>query len=270
MSPMNNDEYAAIADLYDHITIYNDRFDVAFFVEAAKESRGPVLEIGCGTGRVLIPIAREGIDIVGLDPSPSMLAICRQRLEQESAEVRSHVELVEGDMRAFDLGRTFRLVTLPFRPFQHLLTLDDELTALATIRRCMTDDGRLILDLFNPDLAALALRWEGEEREEGAAFTTPDGRRVVRRFRIGSHDRFQQIMRLEIIHDVTHPDGREEQCVQPMALRYLFRFEAEHLLARAGFTVERLYAGYDKSEYGSSYPGELVFVARKARGSGWE
>ena len=69
----------------------------------------------------------------------------------------------------------------------------------------------------------------------------------------------------ELIYYVTHPDGREERLVHAFTMRYLFRFEAEHLLARAGFQIEHLYADYDKSAYGSKYPGELLFVARKVR-----
>src|ERR1044071_412931 len=112
------DESAAIAELYDHVGIYRDRPDVGFFVDAARDAGSPVLEIGSGTGRVLIPTARAGIDIVGLDSSPSMLAVCRGRLAQEPAAVRARIALVEADMRAFDLGRTFTLVTIPFRPFR--------------------------------------------------------------------------------------------------------------------------------------------------------
>ena len=67
------EEYAFVADLYDHVTAYRDRPDIAFYVEAARQSGGPVLEFGCGTGRVLIPTARAGMDIVGVDLSPHML-----------------------------------------------------------------------------------------------------------------------------------------------------------------------------------------------------
>jgi hypothetical protein len=79
-----------------------------------------------------------------------------------------------------------------------------------------------------------------------------------------SHDRFNQVIHVETIYYVKHPDGREERLVHGFPMRYLFRFEAEHLLARCGFEVEQLYADFDKSAYGSKYPGELIFVARKS------
>jgi SAM-dependent methyltransferase len=257
------DEYGFVADLYDHVVPYRDRQDVAFFVEAATRAGSPVLEIGCGTGRVLVPVARAGIEIVGLDASPGMLDVCRRRLGDEPAEVRARARLVQADMRTFDLGRAFTLVTVPFRPFQHLLSVGDQLACLRTIRRHLADDGALILDLFNPSLDALANPRLGEEVGDEPEFRMPDGRRVTRRHRTVAEDRFNQVNRYELVYYVTHPDGREERLVHGFSLRYLFRFEAEHLLARAGFEVERLYSGYDKREYGSHYPGELVFVARK-------
>jgi SAM-dependent methyltransferase len=257
------DEYQFIAELYDHVVPYRERRDVDFFVAAARESGGPVLEVGCGTGRILIPIARAGVDIVGLDLSSSMLAVCRRRLGDESEVVQSKAELVQTDMRGFDLNRRFALVTIPFRPFQHLLTVGDQLSCLHSIHRHLIDGGTLILDLFNPSFDYLANRPVGEEFGAEPEFSMADGRRVIRRHRTVAQDRFNQINDVEILYDVTHPDGREERLVQAVRMRYLFRFESEHLLARAGFAVEHLYADYDKSAYGSMYPGELIFVARK-------
>jgi SAM-dependent methyltransferase len=257
-------DYAFVADLYDHVTPYRDRADIEFYVDAARNAGGPVLEIGCGTGRVLIPTARAGIEIVGIDLSPHMLSVCRSRLEQESPEVQSRVQLIIGDMRDFDLGLTFRLATIPFRPFQHLTTVAEQLSCLASIRRHLTDNGLLILDAFNPSLDALVNQPIGEEIEMEPAFSTSDGRRVLRRHKTVSRDRFNQVNYHELIYYVTHPDGREERLVHSFAMRCLFRFELEHLLVRAGFAVEHLYAGFDLCEYGSSYPGELIFVARKA------
>ena len=259
------DEYGGIADLYDHVGLYADRPDVHFFVEAASAARSPVLEIGCGTGRVLIPIARAGLDIVGLDLSREMLAVCEQRLAAEAEDVRSRARLVEADMRAFDLGSRFTLAIIPFRPFQHLLTVEDQLSCLASVHRHLHDDGRLILDLFNPSLDMLVNRPVAQELDEEPPFVTPDGRRVVRRHKTLGHNRFTQVSDYELIYYVTHPDGRQERLVQAFSLRQTFRYEAEHLLVRAGFDVEHLYADYDKRPYGSKYPGELVFVARRSQ-----
>lgn len=256
-------DYGFVAEMYDYVAPYAARRDVNFYAEIARETGGPVLEIGCGTGRVLIPVARTGVEIVGLDLSPYMLATCRQRLAGEPDEVRARVTLVQKDMRQFDLGRTFRLVTTPFRPFQHLTTVDDQIACLRSIHRHLEPGGALILDLFNPSLPFLTDGSRFEEWDDGPPFTLPDGRRVQRRSRIVARDYYNQIQDVEMTYYVTHPDGREERLVHRFLMRYLFRFEAEHLLARVGFGVEVIYADFDRSLYGSVYPGELIIVARK-------
>ncbi len=123
----------------------------------------------------------------------------------------------------------------------------------------------MILDLFNPSLDLLVNAAVGEEFGDEPEFSMPDDRRVIRRHKTVASDRFSQVNQVELIYYVTHPDGREERLVHSFPMRYLFRFEAEHLLARCGFEVEHVYADYDKNSYGSKYPGELIFVAKHAR-----
>jgi SAM-dependent methyltransferase len=261
--PGGYDEHDFVAEFYDYVVPHSERQDVTFFVDMAKQVSASVLEIGCGTGRVLIPMAREGIEIVGLDLSSRMLDICHQKIEREREEVRSRIRLVQADMRDFDLGRRFSLVTTPFRPFQHLTKVEDQISCLRSIHRHLKDGGLLVLDLFNPSLHMLTqdnfLKEFGEEPE----FTMPDGRKILRKSRIVGRDPFQQVSDCELIYYVTHPDGRRERLVHEFKMRYLFRFEVEHLLARCGFQVEELYADYEKIPYGSKRVGELIFIARK-------
>jgi SAM-dependent methyltransferase len=256
-----HDPYSAFAEFYDHVVPYRTRRDVDFFVARASEADGPVLEIGCGTGRILIPAARAGAEVAGVDISPAMLAICREKLAREPDSVRQRVLLLENaDMRQLEIGRAFALITLPFRGFQHLLTPEDQLTALARINDHLRPDGRLIVDIFNPSLPALVD--ETSEGEEEPEFVMPDGRRVTRRMRVGAHDRFEQVLLVRQIYHIVHADGREEEMTDSFPMRYLFRYEAEHLLARAGFQLESVLADYDGRPYGSIYPGELVLIAR--------
>jgi SAM-dependent methyltransferase len=222
-----------------------------------------VLEAGCGTGRILIPTARAGVEITGLDASPAMLSVCRDRLEREPADVRARVTLVEADMRSFDIGGEFALATAPFRSFQHIVDTEEQVAALRSIHAHLVDGGMFILDLFNPDLKRLTDEAYLSYQEVEPEFTMPDGRKVVRVGRNLSRNLLDQTVEVEMAHHVTHPDGREETLTDHFRLRYFFRFEIEHLLARAGFAVERIYADYDKSPFGSKEPGELLFIARK-------
>lgn len=255
-----------VAESYDYVVPYSERDDVGRYVEWARACGSPVLELGCGTGRVLVPIARAGIEIVGLDLSSQMLAICRGKLAAEAPDVRARARLVEGDMTAFDLGCRFRLITTPFRPFQHILTVEGQLACLDCVHHHLEDGGLFVLDLFNPSLSMLAREGADQEFGEEPEFVMPDGRRVVRRVRLPRRDYFRQVNDVELIYYVTHPDGRRERIVDAFQMRYLFRFEVEHLLARAGFRVERIDADYRGNPYGSKYPGELVVHARKVLG----
>src|SRR6266508_3521831 len=141
--------YDAIPDfglLYDSVRLYAARQDVAFYVEEAARTGGPVLELGCGTGRILLPLARAGHTVHGLDSSRHMLARCREKVAAEPAPVRGRITLHEGDVRAFDLGQgaVFPLVIAPFRVFQHMITIDDQLACLAAVARHLAPGGRFI------------------------------------------------------------------------------------------------------------------------------
>lgn len=255
-------DFSLIAEAYD--TVYATRQDIDFFVEMAERCGGPVLEVGCGTGRVLIPTARAGHEIVGMDLSDQMLEICRRKIAAEPDEVRDRIALVRGDMREFDLGRHFALVTIPFRPFQHLITPEDQVSCLECIHRHLEPGGRLVLDLFNPSMPMLTDESKTREWANEPDMTLPDGTLLQRRIRIAGRDYFRQVQHCEIVYYTTTPDGHTDRRVHAFPMRYLFRWEAEHLLVRCGFEIEALYAGYDKSSYGTKDPGELIFVARRA------
>jgi SAM-dependent methyltransferase len=256
--------YEAFAAFYDWTPAYAARPDVAFYVAAADDSGGPVLELGCGTGRVLLPTARAGHEVVGLDSSAAMAAECRRKLAAETEAVRDRVTLVAGDMRAFDLERAFALVTIPFRPFQHLLTVADQLACLASIRRHLAPGGTLVFDVFNPSLTALTDPARLEPFPDGEPFELPDGRRVARYARFATRDLCTQVLGVELIHEVTAADGTIRRVVDALPMRYYFRFELEHLLSRAGFAVTACYGGFDRRPFAEPYPPELIVVAQAA------
>ena len=128
--------------------------DIPFYVERAKQTGGPVLEIGCGTGRVTLPIAREGIEIVGLDVAPSMLA----RLREKAAKEKLDIELIEADCRAFALDRQFALIICPFSAIQHLYDRASLEAFLDCVRIHLAARAPLIFDVFNPNVEILARR----------------------------------------------------------------------------------------------------------------
>lgn len=254
------DDYSASVEFYDAIPAYAEREDVDFYTTLAVESGGPVLELGCGTGRVLVPIARSGISITGLDSSGTMLEICRKKLHRNST---AQVELVLSDMREFDLCREFALVIAPFRSFQHLETAEDQLACLSSAVRHMRSGGNFVLDLFNPDMQRIMDISNREEYGSEEPFMMPDGRRVMRRFRTVSTDLPGQVMDCEIIYHIQYPDRTVERRVHSFRMRWLFRWEAEHLLERAGLRVVEVAGNCHGGRFGADWPGELFLRAVK-------
>ena len=262
-------EGTVIAEIYDkHSSEFYDhhakRGDVQFYADCAAESGGTALEIGCGTGRVLIPTAKRGVQITGIDNSGEMLKVCRDKLTNESADVRERVDLVCADMRSFDLGRKYSTVTIPFGPFNYLVSPEEQLQCLSCVRDHLTETGILVIDLWYPNLRDL---WKSENGavivDVKTPFTMEDGRRVTWGIRNVSVDYACQIIHEEMFYNVVYPDGKTACMVYPAPMRYFFRYEVEHLLARTGFKVKAVYADFDKNPFGSKYPSEMIFAAEK-------
>lgn len=264
MSTHLDTSYSLSAEFYDFISDYRVRPDVSFFVESATRSEGAVLELGCGTGRVLIPTARSGKKVVGLDGSRSMLQVCQQKLQREPVDVQANVELVHGDLRTFELSRQFGCILIPFRPFQHLNEVEEQLACLGAIHRHLVDDGRLVFDVFNPSLTSLTRDNIGVEESHSEDFSLPDGSRVVLTEKTVARDLIKQILSIEFAFHVTGTDGHTRRLVQPFQMRYFFRYELEHLLHRAGFVIESLFGDYERHPFDHDHDRDFVIVAKKA------
>ena len=245
------DEYEGLlARNYDALydVMRSSSSDAAYYRERARESGGPVLELGCGTGRVLLPIAALGIPCVGVDPSAAMLAVLRAK------NPPPNVELMQGRMETFDLpGRRFPLVTAPFRVFQHLLDVDAQLGALANVRKHLAPGGAFAFDVFDPKLALLA---NADEKEQVDA-TFVRGGVEIKRLARARRDLANQILEVTFRFDPEPADGGGNTTVR---LRWFYRWEIEHLLARAGFTDLTVYGGFDRRPWAPER--ETVIVAR--------
>jgi SAM-dependent methyltransferase len=249
-----------IADYYDTSPILAKRTeDVAFYVNAVKKYGDPVLELGCGTGRITMAIAEAGYRIVGLDISEKMLERAGEKRAARRREARERVHLVQGDMTDFDLGEKFRLIVVPFRPFQHLLEIEQQIGCLDCAKKHLAANGRLILDFFQTDAERIH---DPKFLNESllAEYDLPGGRHVAMSERVAAVHRGQQRNDVEMIFRVTHSDGKQERLVMAWTLRYFFRYEVEHLLARCGFRLEAVYGDFDTSPLEDESP-EMIFVA---------
>jgi len=251
---MTTSAYDAIPDfglLYDSVPLYAARKDIAFYVEEATRSPGPVLEVGCGSGRILLPIARSGRTIAGLDSSASMLARCRERVAAEPA-LEGRVTLHHQDMRAFDVGVAFGLIIAPFRVVQHLTRVDDQLTFFAAVRRHLAPGGRFVFDVFNPNFKAL-VGADGAEHEDTPEQRLPDGRTLRRTARVKRVRWLEQVSETELIYYVSG-----QRYVQAFDMRWYLHAELRHLLARAGFRVPETYGDFSRSPLVDASPEQVV------------
>lgn len=256
-SESSYDTHPEIPDLYDHIPSYNSRRDVDFYVDLCRQT-GEALELGCGTGRVLVAAAQARCAVTGLDKSKHMLTRCRAKVDALPDGARNRVTLVEADMTDFQLSRTFKLAIVPFRPIQHLTAVNEQLSFLRCVHRHLQPGGRLVFDVFNPNLSVLAAPINPDEIEDTPELTLPDGRRLHRAFRMLQKRYAAQCTDCELIY---YRD--EQRIVQSFSMRYFFRFELEHLLARSGFEVIALYGAFDRSAFADNSP-EMIFVAARA------
>ncbi len=247
--------YAALARYYD---LENASFteDLDFWLELADELGDPVLELGCGTGRVLLNLARRGHRVTGLDNAPEMLARLRAKLEAASSRhLATPPTVVQASMDSFELPGTFRLALMPYNTFMHLLTFEDQQAVLTRVRRHLAPGGALALDMPNPGEAYSAT-------EQGVTLerTFMDGDRTVQQFSAVALDRAAQLARITWIYDATAPDGAVQRTLVPLVLRYTFPGEMRLLLERCGLALAHLYGDYDRSPFADGAPRMLVLA----------
>ena len=241
--------------------------DTAFYAREAAAAEGRVLEIGCGTARVALAAAEAGADVVGIERSPELLAAAAAKRAAAPEPVRARVALVRADMRAYSFRSPFARVLMPFRVFQSMLTVPDQLTALAAAREALTPDGRLVLDLFDPRLDLLAEAAEGPAPLAGTGRGFRDLRGEWRERVAARYDLDSQIVDLTYVYERIGADGAvAERSFERLRVRYFTRWEFEHLLARAGYEVEALYGGWDGREPDAEGE-DMIWIARR-KGAG--
>lgn len=253
--------YGTTARYYDPAYAADSRLvDIPFYVDLAKSINGTVLEVACGTGRVLLPTAREGVVIDGLDFSPNFLEILADKLEAEPAQLRRRVNLFHGDMRTFDLGKVYDLVTLPFRPLQHLFTIEDQLAALRCCNAHLKPGATLAFNVFYPNFSSL---YDVGNEQQDLQWVDPlDSSLTVRRFFLRkSVDKLRQFFEGELIFR-SYRDSEfvsEERSI--LNLSYYTYPQIQLLLKATGFEIKEEYGSFDREPI--SICKEMIIIARK-------
>ncbi len=249
--------YDTIAQLYD--AEHRDlNADIGLYAELARRTGGPILEAMCGSGRVLLPLAQAGFKMTGVDSSTDMLALARQRIK--ALNMSRRIQLVQSDICDSLPTGPFALAIVALNSFMHLSETQQQLQALVNLRAAIKPDGLLVLDLLNPNPHSI-LQANGQLILDKAV-ALDDGS-IAHKFVSQQADPAQQHMHTTIMYDVLNAAGELRRYQMSTSMRWLYRFELEHLLARTGFMIEQLYGSYSLDEY-SAESEQLIVIARSA------
>lgn len=245
-----------------HVQIYDEQTalewgtpqnDIPFYLEEAKAGGGPVLELGCGTCRLLIPLLSTGFDVNGLDASTAMLEVARQKRERLPAEAAKRLHLHHGDMREFSLGQQFGSIFIAFRSFQHLLTPEAQRRSLVCVGRHLAANGKAIINLFDPRYDLILPGRQESVRLPANVIHPVSGNRVLVETLERVNDPLNQTFKERWRFTETDANGevvcQEEEYFE---LRWTFRYEMRHLVESCGLAVEAEYSDFQRSppEYG--------------------
>jgi SAM-dependent methyltransferase len=241
---------------YDH-TYKRRRNDVRFYVELAQERRGPVLELGVGTGRVALALARAGVETVGVEPVPQMLAQAREKLSHLPRAAQGSLSLRAGDARKVRLKRRFPLVFAPFNVFMHLYSREDLEQAFTTVRAHLAPKGRFVFDVLMPDLRAM-VRNPGK-LYRGPHLTDPKSGHKYEYFEAFEYQATRQVQLVSMVFQ--NMAQLDDLKVIPLSQRQFFPQELEALLHYNGFVIEHLWGDFARGPLTGESESQVI-VAR--------
>ena len=261
---MNTTDGAPIGDEYDRFAPFYDlefadfADDLPLLRAFAAHSGGTILELGCGSGRALVPLAEDGYAVTGVDRSPAMLALARAAADR--AGVAGGVTLVEDDIRSLDrLGDArFGLAFSAINSFLHLETQAEQLAALGAVARHLRPGGLLVLDLFPPHPDILN-EYDGRMLHAGT-YRDPQTDERIDKFSTSALDSAEQRIETIFFYDRLRADGTVERTAAPFTFRYLGRYELQLLLERVGFGEIACYGSYDLDPF-TAASDRLIAVA---------
>lgn len=221
--------------IYDHV---RDATDHRFFINKILRTNGPILEIGVGTGRLFKDALDKGADIHGIDISPFMLEVLRNKLSEQE-----HHRIQVQDICTMNLDRKFNLIIAPFRVFMHIIKVEDQLKALEKVYSHLNPGGIFIFDLFVPNLKMLH---EGLDQHKDFEGEYEPGKKLIR----------YSSMQADLINQISHvtfkmvwdEDGMEKKEEWNTDLRFYFRYEVEHLINQSPLQLINLFGNFEEQK----------------------
>ena len=248
-------EFDAFARFY-HVDYGSFLDDLPFYRALLRRANGRAIELMCGSGRLLVPLAGEGFTLSGIDISSALLTQAQRSLDAAGLGKQTHLHL--GDVCQPLPGGPYAAAFVAINSFMHLADIEAQMAALGQIHAALEPGGLLALDLFNPDPREL-LRHNNEIVLD-KTFTLADGT-PVQKFVAQSVDMAAQISHVTFIYDEL-TDGLVRRTTLPFAMRWLYRYELEHVLARCGFALEAVYGSYTFDDYDQNSALMLVVAVK--------
>jgi ubiquinone/menaquinone biosynthesis C-methylase UbiE len=236
--------------------------DLDFYVQYALQMdpkrRLPLLELGCGTGRVAIALAEAGFQVVGVDTSEGMLAVCGEKVGERG--IAKKLKLVRDDIRDLSSvgGGPFNMAFCALNTFAYLTSTEDQLKMLRTVHPLLVQHGILIIDL-TPPVAHLLPPQDGEMVHQGSFDAGEEG--TLHKLVSGVAYPATQMHDVTVFYDLEGANGALSRTTQLLTFRWTGRYEMELLLQAAGYRIEKLYGDYELGEYADASE-RIIFVAR--------
>jgi SAM-dependent methyltransferase len=254
---MNDDDLNIYSDAqrYDLVMgAYASGDQLRFYRRQIARYGEPVLELACGSGRLTLPLAREGINIKGVDLSEDMLDLAKLKASKDEVNIR----FLQGDMRNFDLGEKFKLIFIPAQSLSHLHTREEVEDCLSCVRRHLAEEGRLLIELFNSSVKILA-------RESGQRYTVgqyTDPKRESQVF-VTEQVRYDSASQVNHIQWFFRNEGSNDEVMLAFEMRQFFPQEIDALLWYNDFLVEHKYGNYNEEEFSSDTWKQLIICHPK-------
>jgi ubiquinone/menaquinone biosynthesis C-methylase UbiE len=244
--------YRLAAKFYD---LFGSKNDLEFYKELALQSGNEALELGVGTARVAISLAKDGVTVVGIDNSVHMLRVAKEKLAKETEDIRKRVILKRGDMRNFELRQSFPFIYIPASTFDHNITIEGRKQTLNCICRHLKKNGTFAFDLEQAMPDKPEKSWWIDRKK------TEDGKTVVRSI-FTRKNAPKRTLSLDLFYDVCKNGKMLERYHEYGEVAIISRDEIIRLLKETGFKVVSVYGDFDKSEYRKDSP-KLVLVTKR-------
>ena len=223
--------------------------DLPFYLRQAGLYGGPILALACGTGRVCLPLTKAGFEVSGLDASGPMLSYAKAKADQNEVGL----DLYHGDCREFDLAKKFKTIVLPYNSINHLVEIESVAACLMAVGRHLDEDGRFIIDTFQPSLEFLGK--DTSAPLHVVTYLDPDEKVKVVMTETSAYDHASQVNKVTWHYEI---GGKEDALIHRMDMRIFFPQELDVLVRFCGFEIERKFGNYDESAFDSESPKQIM------------